>query len=307
VGWPTPRRYGKGGPTAETVRWRLEDIIAIREGTLMGLTLVDAVQRARPDVELDAASQAHALSLALVALDGGRAGRILNNAVYPDGADVAIERVLLPAVASIADIHGYGSNLWAFSATYAIEWLRWIRAMAAASGTAPAAIVIDASAGPLTHDAILLTAFETACARAGLATTVFPADGTTDTETVVELVGPDALVVAGERATGRTAREWVRAARRAHREIPVCVFAPALDEAEANGSGTLPRVPTAAAMALRWRLVTGETGRSHKEPVMRGRSAATESAAWRMPGGNGRGGSVLRAGGVLDGTRAPAR
>jgi hypothetical protein len=261
----------------------LEDIIAIREGTLMGLTVVDAVQRARPDIELDAASQAHALSVALVALDRARAAQILNSAVYPGGAAIAIERVLLPAVASIADNHGYGSNLWAFAANYAIDWLRWTRSMAAAFPAAAMAIVVDASTGPLSHDAILLTAFEAACARASLATTVFPAQGTTDTETVVELLGPHALVVAGERATGRAAREWVRAARRARREIPVCVFAAAHQLAHADGPGTLPRVPTAAATALHRRITTGHARQEGGGASAPNRSPWAGLAAWTTP------------------------
>lgn len=214
-GFPAPER-SPGGHR----RYRLGEIVALRDALDQGLSISSAILRVRGGDAHDA----DALAVPLGAFETDRAGRIAEAALAIRSLERAVEEVLLPALERVRDRHGLDSAQWAFAIGWASDWLRWSRRLAISGGRPLRLLVGDATGGPLDPDGAYAAALELFVARAGGELLATPVSARRGIAEAVQRLRPEVAVVAGAAVADAEVARWMRAVRAGAGPLPAALF-----------------------------------------------------------------------------------
>jgi hypothetical protein len=217
------RRFGYPKPQRSPGKHRLYthgEITALKDALKDGLSISSAVSRAREGLIADADSLLGALS----AFDAERADSAMEGALALRSLDRSVEDVLLPSVEELFRRHGRESARWAFAASWASDWLNRAQRLAAPTAQRGAILVGDASSGELDPDQSAIRAFELFINRAGSKVLRLSIEATADLGDALDLLHPDAVVVAGRHARDDAVARWAYAVRAATGPLPMSLF-----------------------------------------------------------------------------------
>lgn len=237
-GFPKPRR-SPGGHRAYTHG----EVVALREALQGGLSISSAVPRARAGLAADTDS----LVRALLAYDADRADRAIETALALRSVERSVEEVLLPSLEVIVGRRGAESAAWAFSARWAVDWLR--RAMRLAQPrVSPVSIVLgDASRGELDLDAPYIRALELFCLRAGVNVLSLSARAVNGIGDAAAVHRPNLIVLAGSNESDDTVAQWAYGAGRSVGPLPLALYRRATSRVR---NTVLPSAPGDAQLRL---------------------------------------------------------
>ncbi len=204
-GFPNPQRSA-GGHRA----YPHGEVVALRVALEEGHSLAAAVSRARAALMVDTGS----LVEALLAYDHERADRAIETALALRSVERSVEEVLLPGLEKIARRMGADSAAWAFSAHWAIDWLRRAKRLGPPPIGRTSILLVNASRDELDLDAVYIRALKVFCLRAGIKVlnlSVRPMNGIGD---VAVAHRPDLIVLAGQQMDETTIARWTCAIER---------------------------------------------------------------------------------------------
>jgi len=214
-GFPKPQR-SPGGHRSYTHG----EVVALREALRGGLSISSAVPRARAGVAADTDS----LVRALLAYDAVRSDCAIETALALRSVERSVEEVLLPALELIVGRSGAESAAWAFSARWAVDWLRRARRLAQ-PGVSPVSILLgDASRGELDLDAPYIRALELFCVRAGVRVLRLSAQAVNGIGDAAAVHRPNLVVLAGSQGNDDTVARWAWGVGRSVGPRPVALY-----------------------------------------------------------------------------------
>jgi MerR family transcriptional regulator, light-induced transcriptional regulator len=275
------RRYEFPSPERAPGKHRLfryAEVAALRNALEDGLSVSAAVSRARENLPaLDSS-----LVTALVCCDRDRADAVAAAALGSGSLERAVEDVILPALAQIADRHTVDSAAWAFAAPWAADWLRRARRLAEPAVRSVSILIGDASRDELDRDAPYIRALELLCASVGITVLSMSPRGTAGIGRVVAAHRPDLVVVAGGSLPDDTIAKWMFGIRGAAGAVPVLMYRPWSNQEPLSMTGAteLPAAPGDAKRCLLDR-VTAE--RSTSPPPRRTRPQHSEEVRSHDP------------------------
>lgn len=237
-GFPVPQRSA-GGHRA----YAHADVAALRAALRSGSSIASAVRRARATVAADSNS----LVKALVAFDCDLADRAIERALSLRSLERAVEEVLLPGLEEILKSNGAESAAWAFSARWAVDWLRRAMCLTSPSVSRIAVVLGDGSGGELDIDALYIRALELFCTRAGIKVLRLSPRAMIGLGDALSVHRPDLVVLAGGQVDDDTAARWSHLIGRSVGPIPVGHYRRA---AVAGHNTVLPPTPAEAQMRL---------------------------------------------------------
>jgi DNA-binding transcriptional MerR regulator len=239
------RRFGYPKPQRSPGQHRLYthgEVLALRDALQEGLSISSAISRAREALSSDT----NVLGSALAAFELDRADASMEAALALRPVERAVEEVLLPTLAELAERHGAGSAPWAFSARWAVDWLGRAQRLAPPP-VRPAGILFgDATRDELDPDAIALRALQLFVARAGARALTLPVSGVHGLADVLTAFGPSVVVIGGSNAGDDDVARWAYGVRSASGALPMAVFRRGELGAGRAGARALPSSPTDA-------------------------------------------------------------
>jgi len=217
------RRFGFPKPQRSPGRHRLfthGEIAALRDALQEGLSISSAVSRAREGL----ASDANALTGALVSYERERADAAIEAALALRSVERSVEEVLLPTLQEISRRHGVESAVWAFAAHWAADWLRRATRLSPPPVRPVSIVVGDASRDELDPDAPFIRALELFCSRAGVDVLSLSARGVAGIGDAVAIHRPNLVVLAGSYLDDDAVARWAYSVRLAAGAVPVAVY-----------------------------------------------------------------------------------
>lgn len=257
-GYPTPTRTSGGHR-----QYDLAEIEALKQAFEETQNVSSAIAIARRRGSGPPSSSR--LSLALARFEEDKASRLLEESLALRSLERTVEDVLLPAVAEL-EADEPGSPEHGFAWRYATGWMSAMRRVAPPATRPEGVLLFDATA-PGDQEALQVQALELLLRRAGLRTLLL----TAATEPArlgraLRALQPDALVLAGTRASLDAIGRLVYAVRAAREGIAVVAFAGALHDTGASTVRRLSDAPLAARDTL-LELVTASPAVAAPEPV----------------------------------------
>jgi DNA-binding transcriptional MerR regulator len=244
------RRFGYPKPQRSKGKHRLYthgEIAALRDALLEGLSISSAISRARESVAADT----HVLVGALVAFELDRADHAMEGALAMRSVERALEEVLLPSMAEMADRHGTDSAPWALAARWALDWMRRAQRLSPAPGRSEVLLIGDATGDELAPDALALRALELCAMRIGMTTVTLPVSGVAGLGDVLHACEPQCVVIAGGGVGNDDVARWAYRVRATAGALPVLLYHRGIDEpARATGARHLSTSPTLASESL---------------------------------------------------------
>jgi DNA-binding transcriptional MerR regulator len=241
------RRFGYPKPQRSAGRHRLYthgEVCALRDALQQGLSISSAVSRAREALSTDT----HTLVGALASFELDRADQAMESALALRSVERSVEEVLLRSLEELATRHGVDSAPWAFAARWADGWLRRAQRLAPPPVRPLAVLVGDATRNELDPDALDVRAFELFCGRAGVRVMSLPVSGIAGLGELVEVLSPDAVVIAGSDRPDDGVARWAYRVRSAAGALPVALFHRGQNggSVRTTGARLLPDSPFAA-------------------------------------------------------------
>jgi DNA-binding transcriptional MerR regulator len=242
------RRFGYPKPQRSPGKHRLYthgEIAALRDALHEGLSISSAVSRAREGLSADADTLVGALS----AFDRERADGAMEAALALRSVERSVEEVLLPSLDELNKRYGLDSAPWAFAARWSTEWLKRAHRLAPPPVRHVSVLIGDASHDELDPDAPAIRAFELLCARAGARLLCLSVRGVNGLADALNMLEPQAVVVAGSHARDDEVARWAYAVRSAAGPLPVALFRREVMRplrSRTTGARNLPPMPTAA-------------------------------------------------------------
>jgi DNA-binding transcriptional MerR regulator len=253
------RRFGYPKPQRSKGKHRLYthgEIAALRDALLEGLSISSAISRARESVAADT----HVLVGALSAFELDRADHAMEGALSMRSVERALEEVLLPSMAEMADRQGTDSAPWALAARWASDWMRRAQRLSPAPSRSEVLLIGDATSEELHPDALALRGLELCAMRVGLATVTLPVRGIAGLGDVLMACDPQAVVIAGNGVGNEDVARWAYRVRATAGALPVLLYHRGNEEAwRTTGARHLSSSPSLAADTL---LDVLESGRS---------------------------------------------
>jgi DNA-binding transcriptional MerR regulator len=214
-GFPQPTR-SEGGHR----QFRRGEIASLRDALRSGLSISSAIAHARDDA---IAGSPLSLVAALHAFDGRRANRVLELSFATRSVEETVEEVLVPALDQMAAIHGARSARWAFSAEWAMTWIR--RGIAFAGPSASGSILIGiAFREMLEPEVIRARLLELLCRRAGIATLAVSVLGVEALGDLLHARAPDLVVISGIRTHDDAIARWAYAVHHSAPATPLLLY-----------------------------------------------------------------------------------
>jgi DNA-binding transcriptional MerR regulator len=239
------RRFGYPKPQRSAGHHRLYtfgEVVALRDALQEGLSISSAVSRARESLSADTG----ALTGALSDYQTGRADAAMEAAIALRSVERSIDEVLLPSLEYIRDRHGAESAPWAFSASWARDWLLRAQRLSLPPSRSSAILIGDANAHDLELDSLALRSLELFCRRAGARVLVLPVTAVDGLGGVLEAFRPDSLVIAGGCASDDEVAQWAYRIRLLAGTLPVSMFRRASRNGRITAAAVLDDSPGAA-------------------------------------------------------------
>jgi DNA-binding transcriptional MerR regulator len=261
-GYPSPARTSGGHR-----QYDLHEIEALRQAFAETHNVSSAIALARQRGA--GPPSASRLGAALARFDEDAAARLLEESLALRSLERTIEEVLLPAVAEHA-AEPTARAEYEFGWRFATGWMSALRRAAPPASRAEGVLIVDSS-GPCDLDALHAQALELILRRLGLRTLVLtPGVEAARLGRALRALRPNALVLAGRRASLDAIGRLVYAVRSGGRELEVCDFGGALPDTGASTVRRLGAAPRAAAETLLARLTAPRASRapaSRDEPL----------------------------------------
>jgi hypothetical protein len=178
------------------------------------------VSRAREGLSADADS----LVAALAAFDMERADAAMEAALALRTLERSVEEVLLPSAEEVFRRYGSDSARWAFSAGWSADWLSRAQRLSAPRAPQGSVLIGDASRGGLDLDYSAILALVLFVRRTGAKVLTLSIEATTDLSDALDLLAPEAVVVAGRHARDDAVARWAYAVRAATGPLPMSLF-----------------------------------------------------------------------------------
>jgi MerR family transcriptional regulator, light-induced transcriptional regulator len=214
-GFPQPQR-SPGGHRA----YPHGEVAALRAALEEGHSVSVAVARARAALAADAGT----LIAALLAYDPERADLAIETTLSLRSVERSIEEVLLPGLEQIVDRMGADSAAWAFSASWAADWLRRAKRLASPPASHTSIVLINASRDELDLDAIYIRALKVFCLRAGINVLSLSARAMHGIGDAASVHRPNVIVLAGQEMDETTIARWRHAIGRSIGPRPVALY-----------------------------------------------------------------------------------
>jgi len=214
-GFPQPQR-SPGGHRA----YPHGEVAALRAALEEGHSVSVAVARARAALAADAGT----LIAALLAYDPERADLAIETTLSLRSVERSIEEVLLPCLEQIVDRMGADSAAWAFSASWAADWLRRAKRLASPPAGRTSIVLINASRDELDLDAIYIRALKVFCLRAGINVLSLSARAMHGIGDAASVHRPNLIVLAGQEMDETTIARWSHAIGRSIGPRPVALY-----------------------------------------------------------------------------------
>jgi DNA-binding transcriptional MerR regulator len=180
------------------------EIIRLRDALQEGLSISSAVSAAREAVGADAG----AILKALDAFNGDEADTAMERSLALRTIERSVEEMLLPSLDAIRRRKGAQSAHWAFALGWSAEWLMRARRLATISDRRGAVLLGDASSPVLDPARPSILALELWCVRSGFDVMSLPVQADDRLAEVIEVIVPDAIVIAGSHATDQEVARW---------------------------------------------------------------------------------------------------
>ena len=220
-GFPLPRRS-----PGHHRRYTYVEVTALRDALQEGLSISSAVSVARDTTGWDK----HALVSALTAFQADRADRAMESSVALRTLDRSLEDVLLGALEVIRLRKGLASAAWAFAMGWCSDWLLRARRFGPGHPRRGALLLGDASACTLDPVHPYVLALELCCTRAGLEVLSLPVQASARLEEATDVVNPDVVVIAGDRAPDDEVARWAYGVRECTGPLPFVLYRRAVGE-----------------------------------------------------------------------------
>ncbi|MFL5844316.1 MAG: MerR family transcriptional regulator [Solirubrobacteraceae bacterium] len=214
-------------------RYPHAQIEALRQALGQGLAISTAVDVAQDDGPPDA----EALITALATFQHDVPDRIISNALALRSLEETVDVLLLPSLATLLDRVGQESALWAFAASWAVEWLLRVQRLAGPSVAERSALIADSSSSPLDPLRISAHALTVLCRRSGVGAVRISALAPKHLPEAMISLRPTVIVVVG---SGDDAARWRYHANRAARGTPILRFDPSLAARNTQRTDLLP-------------------------------------------------------------------
>ena len=217
------RRFGYPKPQRSPGKHRLYthgEVAALRDALQEGLSISSAVSRAREGLSADTDT----LVGALASFDRDRADSAMEAALALRSLERSVEEVLLPSLVELQRRHGGDSARWAFAARWGDDWLRRALRLAPPPVRQVSFLIGDASANELDLDSAPIRALELLCARAGARILCLSVQGVSGIGDALELLEPDAVVLAGGHARDDEVARWAYGVRSHVGALPVTLY-----------------------------------------------------------------------------------
>jgi DNA-binding transcriptional MerR regulator len=245
------RRFGFPKPQRSPGKHRLYthgEVAALRDALQDGLSISSAVSRAREGLTTDTNS----LVGALVSYETERADTAIEATLALRSLERSVDEVLLPTLEKIAQRHTTESAAWAFSASWASDWLRRAKRLAPPPVRPLSLALGDASRDDLDRDAPHIRALELFCVRAGIKVLSLSVRGTVGIGDAIAVHRPNMVVIAGGHLSDDAVARWAYSVRLAAGAVPVAVFRrdTRVKSVRTTGTITLPSAPGAAQRRL---------------------------------------------------------
>jgi DNA-binding transcriptional MerR regulator len=201
------RRFGYPMPLRSPGRHRLYmhgEIIGLRDALQEGLSISSAVSAAREAVGADA----YAIVKALYAFNGDEADTAMERSLALRTVERSVEEMLLPSLDAIRRRKGARSAHWAFALDWSAEWLMRARRLATISDRRGAVLLGDASSPVLDPARPSILALELCCVRSGFDVMSLPVQAHDRLGEAIEVIVPDAIVIAGSHAADEEVARW---------------------------------------------------------------------------------------------------
>ena len=196
------------------------EVAALRAALEEGHSISAAVARARSALTADTGT----LIAALLAYDHGRADRAIETTLALRSVERSVEEVLLPGLEKIVGRMGIDSAAWAFSASWAADWLRRARRLTPPSVGRTCIVLANASRDELDPDAAYICALKLFCLRAGAKVLILPAQTMTGIGDAASVHRPNLVVLAGNRIDETTIARWTDAIGRSIGPRPLALY-----------------------------------------------------------------------------------
>jgi DNA-binding transcriptional MerR regulator len=201
------RRFGFPKPLRSPGRHRLYmhgEIIGLRDALQEGLSISSAVSAAREAVGADA----YTILKALYAFNGDEADTAMERSLALRTVERSVEEMLLPSLDAIRRRKGARSAHWAFALDWSAEWLMRARRLATISDRRGAVLLGDASSPVLDPARPSILALELCCVRSGFDVMSLPVQAHDRLGEAIEVLVPDAIVIAGSHAADEEVARW---------------------------------------------------------------------------------------------------
>jgi DNA-binding transcriptional MerR regulator len=237
-GFPRPQR-SPGGHRA----YPHGEVAALRAALEEGHSISVAVARARAGLAADTGT----LIAALLAYDHERADRAIETTLALRSVERSVEEVLLPGLEKIVGCMGIDSAAWAFSSSWAADWLRRAKRLAPPSVGGTCIVLANASRDELDLDAAYIRALKLFCLRAGAKVLILPAQTMTGIGDAASVHRPNLVVLAGNRIDETTIARWTDAIGRSIGPRPLALYRHAATRTQYT---VLPFAPSDASVRL---------------------------------------------------------
>lgn len=234
--FPKPRRSSGGHRL-----YIYSEVLELRDALATGLSISSAISVASQGIGADG----HGLVSALRSFRADLADRAMEGSLALRSFEATLDDILLPGLLGIHSRDGPESAAWAFASRWGGEWLGRAHRLTPPRARTLAILVGDASGGESDLAAIYVRALELCCARGGCAVLTLPVRAVIGLQQPVELIDPNAVVIAGQHVEDHKVALWAYAVHCVTPPVPFYLFHRRAGE-NLSSTRALPRSPVGA-------------------------------------------------------------